>query len=469
MRYEAVKHLSPFKSAKELKDAVRELLDRGLLFFVEDQGQYDLHPIVRQYAYDRLGDKEGVHTSLRDYFDAVPRPEEGQIQRVEDLLPIIELYHHTVRAGQYDQARELYRDRLDQPLYYRFGAYQTVIELLSALFPKGQPITESGQVTLPRLKTERAQSWTLNSLANSYSLSGQPRLAVPCYEKKNKMQEKNNDKSNLVTGLRNLAQTAQLPIGELAAAEQNLRRSLGLSREIEDEFSQAVEHEELGRLLAYRDAFQESARELDAAMERFTKQHHVQGEGVTWAYRALRLLLMGRPERALDAARQARQKVDERARADYPVERSFVEAERLQGAALVAMAAEEEGRRDELLSQAEPHLTDALARCRRINLVEFEPDILLAWAKWHRLRGNTDQALRDAAEALGIADRSEYRLNQADLHLFLAQLALDQGDRPKARRHAETAHERALCDGPPHCYQPALEQAERLLRSANER
>ena len=219
----------------------------------------------------------------------------------------------------------------------------------------------------------------------------------------------------------------------------------------------------MGLLLAYRGAFQESARELDAAMEGATKQQHVQGEGVTWASRAVRLLLMGRPERALDAARQARQKAHEREQMGLPNAYDLAQAERLQGAALVAMADEEESRRDELLSQAEGHLTNALARCRRINLVELEPDILLAWAKWHRLRGNADQALRDAEEALGIADRSEFRLKQADLHLFLARLALDQAGRPKARRHAEIARERALCDGPPHCYQPALEQAERLL------
>ena len=62
-----------------------------------------------------------------------------------------------------------------------------------------------------------------------------------------------------------------------------------------------------------------------------------------------------------------------------------------------------------------------------------------------------------------IADRCEYRLKQADIHNFLARLALDAGDRAAARRHAEIAKERAWCDGPPHCYKPALDEAERLL------
>ncbi len=115
------------------------------------------------------------------------------------------------------------------------------------------------------------------------------------------------------------------------------------------------------------------------------------------------------------------------------------------------------------LNAAVTHLTEALTRCRRINLVELEPDILLAWARWHRARGNAQEAQSHAEEALAIADRCEYRLKQAEIHNFLALLALDAGNRASARQHAEIAKERAWCDGPPHCYKPALDEAERIL------
>jgi len=133
----------------------------------------------------------------------------------------------------------------------------------------------------------------------------------------------------------------------------------------------------------------------------------------------------------------------------------------------VALACAESGRPKEALPEAEAHLTEAINRCRGINLVEMEPDILLAWARWHRVSGNTPQARRDADEALAIADRCEYRLAQADIHNFLARLALEDGDQKAARQHAEIAKERALCDGPPHCYKPALEEAEGLLEAAS--
>ncbi|MBK8782916.1 MAG: hypothetical protein IPO22_14170 [Anaerolineales bacterium] len=59
--------------------------------------------------------------------------------------------------------------------YYQFGAYQLQIELLRALFLDGEDKP-------PRLKKEDDQAWTLNALANSYAMSGQPRRAVQLRE-----------------------------------------------------------------------------------------------------------------------------------------------------------------------------------------------------------------------------------------------------------------------------------------------
>jgi len=62
-----------------------------------------------------------------------------------------------------------------------------------------------------------------------------------------------------------------------------------------------------------------------------------------------------------------------------------------------------------------------------------------------------------------VADWREHRLKQADIHNFLALLDLEAGNLTGARDHAEIAKERAYCDGPPHHYKPAYEEAERLL------
>jgi tetratricopeptide (TPR) repeat protein len=449
-----------YESERALKDALRVLVRRGLLLRQEGTGRYDLHPVVRRYAYDRLADKEGIHTHLRDYFAAVPPPE--RVESLDDLAPTIELYHHTVRAGHYDEARDLFYGRLNEPLYYRFGAYTTFIELQSALFA-------NGDFESPLLKDEFKISRLLNDSANCYSVSGRPDRAVPLFERVIVLLEKVGDKKNLAIVLGNLAYMAQIRIGSLAAAAENLRRCIVLGQEIEGEFREAVGHRELGRLLACTGAFEEAGQELETALASFGELGAKESECVGWAYRALRALLMGRvrgeegeAEDPLYAARRARELADV-----LGYEHNVIRAEWLLGAAHRARGE---------LAHAEPHLAEALRRCRRINMVDHEPIILLELARLRhaqaqeKVRRTSEvrrtweaEALSLVQEALDIADRCQYRLVQADCHNFLAELALEAGDTQKAQGHAETARERAWCDGPPHRYEAAFQEAERLL------
>lgn len=456
MGYDALRVLNPYKGDNEFDAALDELLDRGLLLFDKERASYDLHAVVRQHAYDRLRDKKGTHMRLRGYFADVPQPDMKGVQSAEDLAPVIELYHHTAGAGRYDDAHELFRDRLHDNMYYRFPRYQACVELVRALFPEGEDRP-------PRLAKERDQAWAVNELGNSYALSGQSRRAVPLFQQLNGMLESRGDKRFLAGGLGNLA-LSQVLLGELAAAEDSLRRSIELCRDIDDEFHEAMGRHEMGRLLAYRSHFDTAVQELDMADSSFSELGRTQSRWVVSANRAQLALLMGDAKAALEAARRARELADEVARSTFPYERDFIWAEWLIGAALVALASEETSRQRKLLAEAESHLTEALTRCRRINLVELEPDILLAWARWHHAKGNAEEARAHAREAIAIADRCEHRLNQAEIHNFFARLALDQEDRPAAAEHAAVAYERAWCDGPPHCYKPALDEAQRLLK-----
>ena len=451
MTYDALQVVNRYKTERQFDAALDELLERGLMFFDRERAHYDLHPVVRQYAYDRLGDKEGVHTRLRDYFAAVPKPDKATIESLDDLAPVIELYHHTVRAGRYDDACDLYQDRLSTPLYFGFGAYQTCIELLRSLFP-------DGETHPPRMKSARDQAWTSNELANSYSLSGQPRRAMPLYERGLEIDEKRDDKLNVAITLETVATGVFFPLGMLAKSVANHQRKIELCREKGDEFEETVGHVELGRSMAFIGETNESANQLDAALASFTNLKDQGGECLVWAYRAERAMLMNDWRAALAAAQEAH-----KIAAGRQNERDRIRTEWLLGEALIGQASERKRQQPALPNEAEAHLTEALTRCRRINAVEQEPQILLAWARWHRLAEATERAREYARDALTIADRCEYRLIQADIHNFLAQLALDEGERESGQAHAEIAHERALCDGPPHCYKPALDEAGRLL------
>ncbi|MEP7008857.1 MAG: toll/interleukin-1 receptor domain-containing protein [Acidobacteriota bacterium] len=270
--YKALCAASGGLAENEVEGQLQDLVERGLLHRDQRAGRFDLHPIVRRYAYDRLGkeEKEEAHRSLRDYFAAVPPIE--KVQTLADLAPVIELYHHMVRAGEHEAACDLCYDRLHNAMYYQLGACESLIELLRALFPDGEDRP-------PRLRKESDQSWTLNTLANSYGLSGQLRRAVPLFEQAAVIDERRDDKNALAIGLGNLA-TPQVVIGGLRSAEANLRRSIEICREIDDAFWEAVAHREFGRLLGMRGRWEENEAELAAALAGFEKMDHVQSQGI---------------------------------------------------------------------------------------------------------------------------------------------------------------------------------------------
>lgn len=439
MEYDSIRIFNEFKTGKEFDDALIELKDRGLLLRDNQTNRYDLHPIIRKYCYDRLVNKKDVHTQLSHYFAKIPELE--KIESLDDLAPVIELYHHTVHSGKYDEAWELYRDRLWQTIFYRFGAYKVQIELLEALFKS--PTDE-----LPNLSKEALQAHACNELANSYSLSGQPKKAVRLFKKQNELAEKAGDKMNLAIGIANLSDD-QMKIGDFKSAEANLLQSIRLSQEIKHELTVAYGHFILGQLYVYQSRFEESVKE-HAESEKYCREiDYKQAICTIEAYRAHRALIMSDAEQALNSAKRAREIADV-----GKVERDIIRAEWLLGASCLAKGD---------LKEAEKHLNEALVRDRRINLVDLEPDILLGLAKLRFAQKHKEEALELAKEALGIADRCEYRLKQADIHNFLAEFYIDAKNLAKAKEHIKIAKERAECG-----YKPAMEKAEKLAKSLEE-
>ncbi|CAG0933939.1 hypothetical protein TFLX_03285 [Thermoflexales bacterium] len=432
----------------DLDAALRDLQKRGLLHAeTRAATQYDLHPIVRRYAYDRLAapDRASAHTRLRDYFAAIESPPKPKT--LEDLAPVIDLYHHTVRAGQYVEAFKLFLNRLGN-LDTQFGAYQLQIELLRAFFLDGEDHP-------PHFTDEGYQAWTLNSLANCYHTSGQPRLAVTAYEQAIAIHEKHNDKKRLNTVLGNLA-AVQIQIGALRAATDNLRRKITLCREIGDEFGEAVGHQGLGHLRAYLGQWEVAEQELAEALRTFAKQNEKESQCVIWNYRALAGLLQLRaspshPALAKSAVTSARcaLKLVNKHDLGHPYPRNYVYAYWLLGATL---------RADGQLAEAEQHLHKALTICRDINMMEVEADILIELG-----RLATDEAEAERLLAAALRAGYGYVLQEADVHLELARRAQSRGQQATVRTHAQAALQLATCDGEPYVYRAACTEAQVLL------
>lgn len=439
---------------RQVERSLRKLVRRGLV--QREKDSFDLHPIVRRYAYERIGsgDRQETHSELRDYFAAVETPD--RVQRVEDLMPVIELYHHTVQAGELDRALELYEDRLGDVLYFQLGAYQVVIELMRSLFVDGEDQP-------PRLQSSRAQSWAMNELARSYVRSGRSPQAVEILQRKIDINEADGDQKSLAVGLESLAHD-QRQIGSLQAAEGNCRRMIAITQEIQDEFLEGIGHAELGLTLIFLGRWAEADQELDRALELFEKDQHIQPQGLSWAYRSWGSLLQYRSSsgskedlaaKALQAATRALDLANETARIQHPYERDYIQSHWLLGSAHLI---------NDNVTEAEHYLTDALTRCRRINLVEDEADILLSLARLRSTTGDRSDALRLAQTALTITDRCEHAPQGADIHLFLAQQALATGDRSTALAHARQAQDLATCDGSPdYTYTVAYDQALELI------
>jgi tetratricopeptide (TPR) repeat protein len=325
------------------------------------------------------------------------------------------------------------------------------------------------------LEAESAQAQILNDLASAYALSGQPRRAVPLFLASNEPDEKNGNKRGVAIGLGNVAQF-QWAIGALAQAQRNLRHSSDLFREIEYVYGEGVGHAELGHLLIYTGLWGNAENEFSKAIELFEKGNNIQYIGVVWSYRALHCLLMAREavvsdqsyptgtmsvigyyQSAVEHAKRALELADETTRTRMEVPRDYIHAHWLLGAAYRALGACPEwntagAQSKDDLARAETHLGEALRRCRAINLVEVEADILLELAKLRHAQGEPPEAQRLANEALLITERSGYVLQGADVHLFLAVLAENRekriessewGGRETALEHAKQAHQLA--------------------------
>lgn len=469
MDYPMATCFSPFTGNRRLGLALNELDRRGLILFSRETGQYDLPPMVRAYAYRRLThqERESIHQQLRGYFAAMLPSAPGPAGALEDLAPAIELYHHTVCLGQYDEAAVVFLDRLREPLC-RLGAYRNGIDLLQALFPRGtellpDPATarrkEGAPSRLPHVQDIRVQAQVLYTLADFYTAWGQPRQAVPFLQVHNALQERLNHPRGMAEGLEMLAEV-QFELGELAEAERNWKRVIRYSRETGDQVLEARVRARLGRLLGYRGALDQADRELEAASAVQPENSLIQA--FVHLHRAHLALVRMEPEKVLEETDTVLQLIEETANdsAAGHLAHDLAWTCWLLGAAHLILGN---------LPEAEAYLNQASDVCHDTHRVELEPDILLAWARWYQAKEDQRKARECAEEALSLATRSEYRLKEAEIHNYLGRWELQMRDLDQARQHAETARERAWCDGPPYCYELALAAAERLLKLVSSR
>lgn len=457
------------ETAAEFPEAIVELEQRGFLTRSVERKEFGIHPVVKQYCYERLAKKMETHAHFAEKLGRLVDPAVvDEIPSVEELLPLLEFYWHTAKSGQYDAAWSILRTCIEH-LFYRFGAYQTCIELLAPLFPDSEE-------NPPRLTYGLDRAGVLNLLACCYSALGQPKRAVILsetalgalgthWEEETLVSELylgrviSGDEDVpfyyelLVTLLTNIGDQRML-VGDLRQAYRDLWVANEICWDDHRRHLQVIPAQSLQNLWALQIGSEKEPPELEPTIRRLQEDGNAVCESLAWACRAQIAIWRGRG--AIHSARKAN-RLALKADMDYPVVHSLY----LLGAAYRAA-----GR----IPEAEEQLVKALIRCRRVKLLELEAPILLERARLLHFRGESEMAMAAADESLGIADRCGYRLQRADIHNVLSQFWLDrvasaatsrakEDALSRAREHVDMAMELADCG-----YVPALKEADRLLR-----
>ena len=435
---------------------LKGLIARGLV--QRDESRLDLHPIVRRYVYDQMSSSEKIntHDRLRNYFAAVPKP--NKVRALEDLTLVVELYHHMVKAEQYEEAYRLWHERLWKQLYYQLGAYELYVELLEGL------IEGNGVAKLPK----NYQAKIFGDLGSGYARRGKAEESIKFFQKSIEIYKKINRKEYWALALGNLAYGAEFPIGALKSAEANLRLSIRCFQNLKKSDREAEAYIKLGQLLSYKGNWKEAQEVLDKSLELLERSNYLQPQGIVWSVRSVMNSLQQRfsksqkdlssdnfSQLALDAAVESLKFAEQTASQIYPVERDFIRAHWCLSVAY---------RLNHNLQKSEHHATEALRRCRSVNDLEAESDILIDFAKLCRDQGDSEKALHLAQECKNITDRCGYALQGADCHIFLAEQAIADSNRAQACELADRAFQLATCDDFDYRYKVAYAEAELLLR-----
>lgn len=218
--YQAIKTFAP-NDADEL---LHILQDRGFISRDKVTQRFDLHPVVRNFAYDRLVDKGAAIESARNYYATIPVPDDSDVESIEQVSPLLELFHHTVLGGDVLEGFRLLRDRIMPIVYYRLGHAQRFLALLQHLWKTATndaPPSFTSEVTL-RYGVDFC-SWTMNSLGVAYNRTGEPHRAVRFFEVL-ALQDEAYAFQYLGTTLTHLGET-HAALGRLAAAKTTLERA----------------------------------------------------------------------------------------------------------------------------------------------------------------------------------------------------------------------------------------------------
>ena len=418
---------TPNSLAEGMLDAsLRDLEVRGLLWWNRTSNTYDMHPIVRAYAHERLDGRERITANQRitDHFQASPPQVVTEASSVEDLAETIMIFRALTGAQNADEAESVWVRQLADPLLIRLGANASVIELL-------QPHRASYGTKLPadlsialHLAGRHDEGMAVEVGVLQHHLSGQW----------SDVREVHVSLGRLTTHLRSMGRLAECGKATALLADLVQRERRRLDREDVD--PDLMLRQTIGTILAGDYGTAANSLQRLASSRPPAENPWFRGDVRYWSL-ALALWSGGpiEAEALSDAER------------DYPSWRS-----RLRLKSLLFEHLSATGNYKAALAVA----TD-IDRIRRVggqDVVPAESALVLA-------------ALGQSREAMEAVDECMARLprlHQFDRPYYPLALAFSYvGRDDDARQYAALAYEQAWADGPPFSHAPNLKRAAELL------
>jgi tetratricopeptide (TPR) repeat protein len=227
-------------------------------FVHQEGGKYYLHPVDRAYALARIPSQpEGepfTHSALlhraAEYFaqTRLPRSEWKSIDDLAAQLAEIEL---RCAAGEQDTAGQVLRE-IGFEYLFLWGHVRLLIELHEPL---------QGRLTDPDL-----QMSSLNMLGAAYTVTGQMRKAIGCYEQGLALAREAEDRGWEGAFLGNLG-NAYAYLGQTARAIEYYQQALTIRREIGDRRGEAFQLGQLGEACIDQDQFDQVIELLTQACQ----------------------------------------------------------------------------------------------------------------------------------------------------------------------------------------------------------
>lgn len=432
-----------------LDSAIADLVSRGLLQISDDQKSFELHPLVRAAAYERLPDVFGFHGILAGYYadrgDVVDPP------RLNHLRTMIERYHHLAAANQFEVAREYFRDALSRQIIGKFADLPLAASLLRGLFGQGMSMP-------PTMEKGSSNAATVRNLSDLLFNIGEPAQVTSLMRMAVKQSRQWNTKQTLDIDFAIEAE-AHLRRGELQKASDSIQQCMASCNAAGEKFRIAVARELQARLLLIEGQRDDAITEVALAIDIVQSWDQPALMAQCLSTYAEILLASDRVPEGLEAAEQAQatcQAVMNGTDIDPVV---VVRSEGTFARAMIAAAKQHAKERESLLDQALDHVHAALRLLWRRGLYALEPEVRLIRAQIYvaRDQSKSDRAIKEAMLALRLAKRYQAVLLQVDIHSFLASIYKRTGQSEKKQCHTDQVRELSWCDGPPHCYKAALE------------